>query len=360
MTVDDRNIIWLDLFEFLTYQKKIKILKIFDKGKDIKSAFLSNRYIRDVLTETEISKMASLLDNQILDRYIQKFQSDNIIMITINDDRYPKLLKEIDSPPLCLYCKGNVQLLNTLSIAVVGTRRPTDYGIVTTKQFVKELSKHDITIISGLAVGIDTIAHKTALENQGKTIAVLAGGLYHIYPAVNQALARTISENNLILSENSPNIAPLGYYFPIRNRIIAGLSNAVLIPEAGLNSGSMHTKKFASDFHREIFAIPGKINSEMSKGPNEIIKRLDGIITLSPDDILDALHINKKNNDKNFVIQLDIEQQSVLNYIQTEKKTFQEIADYTKIPTSELNSILLELEMNGLVTKLANNSFIKS
>ena len=360
MTIDDRNIIWLDLFSFLTYQKKIKILETFDKGKDIKLSFLSNRYIRDILTDSEINKMSNLLDNLVLDRYIQKFESDNIIMITINDDRYPKLLKEINSPPLCLYCKGNIQLLNTLSVAVVGTRRPTDYGIVATKQFVSELCKNNVTIVSGLAVGIDTIAHKTALENQGNTIAVLAGGLYHIYPAVNQSLARKMTENNLILSENSPIISPLGYYFPIRNRIIAGLSSVVLIPEASLNSGSMHTKEYANQFNREVFAIPGKITSEMSKGTNQIIKNLEGIITLSPDIILEALHIDKNKNDKNFQIQLDINEQSILNYIQTEKKTFQEIADYTNIPASELNSILLNLEINGLLTKLANNSYIKS
>ena len=232
MTIDDRNIIWLDLFPFLTYQKKKKILELFSKGQDIKSSFLSNKYIREILTDDEISKMSNMLDNQILDRYIERFNSDNIIMITINDPKYPKLLLETASPPLCLYCKGNIQLLNTTSIAVVGTRRPSDYGIVTTKQFVKELVQNDVTIVSGLAVGIDTIAHKTALENQGKTIAVLAGGLYHIYPAVNQSLARKMIENNLILSENSPNISPTTYYFPIRNRIIAGLSSGVLIPEA--------------------------------------------------------------------------------------------------------------------------------
>ncbi len=360
MTIDDRNIIWLDLFEFLTYQKRTKILQVFEKGKDIKASFLSNKYIHDILTDAEITKMSNMLDNQILDRYISRFESDNIIMITINDERYPKLLREISSPPLCLYCKGNIQLFNTPSIAVVGTRRPTDYGIVTTKEFVKTLSQNGVTIISGLASGIDTIAHKTALENDGKTIAVLAGGLYHIYPAVNQSLARKMTENNLIISENSPNISPLGYFFPIRNRIIAGLSSGVLIPEAGVKSGSMHTAKYADEFNREVFSIPGKISSPMSEGTNSLIKDLKGVMTLSPYEILQALHIDTNKNEKNIGIQLDIEAQSILNYIQTEKKTFQEIADYTKIPASELNSILLELEMNGLVTKLANNSYIKS
>lgn len=358
MTIDDRNIIWLDLFSFLTYQKKKKILNLFEKGKDIKSSFLSNKHIREILTDTEINKMSNMLDNHILDRYIDQFNRDNIIMITINDPRYPKLLLEISSPPLCLYCKGNIQLLNTLSIAVVGTRRPTDYGIVTTKQFVKELVQNDVTIVSGLAAGIDSIAHRTALENQGKTIAVLAGGLYHIYPASNQFLARKMTENNLILSENSPDISPTTYYFPIRNRIIAGLSSGVLIPEASKKSGSLHTARYADDFNREIYAIPGKITSEMSKGTNLLIKQLKANIALSPDDILDALNINK--NEKKCNIQLDIRDQSILNYIQTEKKTFQEIADFTHLTAGELNTILLELEMNGLVTKLANNSYIKS
>ncbi len=360
MTIDDKNIIWLDLFNFLTYQKKVKILDIFEKHKDIKKTFLSNPKIHEILTETEINKISNMLSDVTLDKKIDEFNNNGIEMITIHDNRYPYILREISSPPLCLYCKGNVQLLNTYCIGVVGSRKPTDYGIVTTKQYVKELVEAGVTIVSGMALGIDTIAHKTALDEQGKTIAVLGGGLYHIYPVSNFALSKELSQDNLIISENTPDTPPLSFYFPIRNRIIAGLSRALIVTEAGEKSGTLNTAKFAGDFNREVFAIPGKINSPLSKGTNKLIKNLEATITLLPEDVLNSLNLKKEKNNKNPTRQLDIKEQFVINYIQTEKKTFQEIADYTELTARELNTILLNLEMEGLIIKLANNSYIMS
>lgn len=360
MTVDEKNIVWLDLFPFLTYHKKVKILESFKAGEDIRSKFRSNPILNTILAEEEYNKMCDLLDPSYLDNAIQKFTRDNIIIITKYDPRYPELLKEIPNAPLCLYCKGNIQLLNTFSIGVVGTRHPSEYGIVVTKQYVKAMCDSDVTIVSGLASGVDTIAHRTALENNGKTIAVLAGGLYHIYPAFNINLAKQMTENNLILSENSPDTTPQSYLFPIRNRIIAGLSRGVLITEAGKKSGSLHTANYANDYNRDVFAVPGRINSPMSSGTNQLIKELSAHITTSPDDIINSFQLNTKKSEDNSAIQLDIREQSILNYIRTEKKTFQELADYTGIKANELNAIMLELEMNGLVTKLANNSYIMS
>ncbi len=359
MTIDDKNIIWLDLFPFITYQKKVKILEMFSRGEDIKQSFSSKPQIHEMLTDIEYNKMLSMRDDIRLNQRIEKYLSDGIIPITIHDDRYPSMLREISSPPLCLYCKGNLQLLNSECIAIVGSRKLTDYGVVTTKQYASAFSECDLTIVSGLAVGVDTIAHKTAIEHSGKTIAVLAGGLYNIYPAINISLANKLCENNLIISENCPTTPPLSYLFPIRNRIIAGLSRAVVVTEAAEKSGSIKTARFASEFNREVFAIPGKINSPLSKGTNSLIKSLIANITLSPDDVLDSLNI-KKENSENPTRQLDIKEQFVLNYIRTEKKTFQEIADYTEMSARELNTILMGLEMVGLVTKLANNSYIMS
>lgn len=359
MTIDDRNIIWLDLFPFLTYQKKVKILEMFERGMDIKTSFSSKEQIHNLMTDIEYQKMLSMCDNAKLDNIIERYISDNIHMITIYDERYPLLLKEISSPPLCLYCKGNLQLLNTECIAIVGSRRPSDYGIITTKQYAKSFSEANLTVVSGLAIGVDTVAHKTTIENNGKTIAVLAGGLYNIYPASNYSLANELVKNNLLISENCPSMPPLSYLFPIRNRIIAGLSRAVVVTEAAEKSGSLKTAKFGADYNREIFAVPGKINSLLSKGTNYLIKSLTASMTLSPDDVLEALHIEKENSEKHGR-QLDIKEQFVLNYIRTEKKTFQEIADYTEMSARELNTMLMSLEMEGLVTKLANNSYIMS
>ncbi|MBR6779179.1 MAG: DNA-processing protein DprA [Clostridia bacterium] len=360
MTIDEKNIIWLDLFEFLTYHKKIKILDCFNKGEDIRLKFLSNPKINEVLSKSEINKMAVCLQDSFLEKQLENYKKSGIQLITFYDDKYPYALKQISTPPLCLYCKGNIQLLNTFCIGVVGTRKPTDYGIAITKQFVKELVKHDITIVSGMAVGVDTVAHKTTLEEGGNTIAVLAGGFNHIYPAINNALSKKIMESNLLITENNPNVPSLAYLFPIRNRIIAGLSKGIFVPEAGEKSGSMKTIDYAIEFNRDIFVAPGKINSPMSKGTNQIIKSLQGSITLCPEDILENYGLNIDKNQKNFSVQLDMDAQIVLNYIQTEKKSFQELADLTKFSAKDLNTILMELEMSGIVTKLANNSYIKT
>lgn len=360
MKIDNINILWLDLFDFLTYSKKIKLLECVKKGEDLRKNFLTNQDVKDILTKEEFNKMAVCLHDEFLNIRLKKYEQSNIKTITYYDTEYPYMLKEISSPPLCLYCKGNIQLLNSFCLGVVGTRTPTAYGIVTTKQYVKELVNANVTIVSGMASGVDTIAHKQALSENGNTIAVLAGGFNYIYPASNSALFRQLTENNLVISEYNPEIKPQSYYFPIRNRIIAGLSKGVLITEAGEKSGALHTINYATEFNREIFVVPGNINSPMSKGTNSIIKSLQGSITVSPNDILATFNIENEKNKKNLGVQLDINAQIVLDYIHAEKKTFQQIADFTNLSAKELNTILIELEMSGLVIKLANNSYIMS
>lgn len=360
MEVYDKNILWLDMFPFLNYAKKIKLLSIFAVDKYICNNFLHNPKVQEILSEQEISKMSAFFGEDKFDAYINGILRQGIQLITIHNPNYPATLKDIKDPPLCLYCKGNISLLNTPCVAVVGTRKISDYGIIVTKQYVKELVAANFTVVSGLAAGVDSIAHRTTIEEQGNTIAVLAGGLNHIYPASNYNLAKKMAENNLIISENAPDVAPQAYQFPIRNRIIAGLSRAVLITEAGAKSGALYTKEYALNYGRDIFAIPGKITSETSAGTNQIIFDYPTSITLKPDDMLSRLGVDNKKIQKTAPLQLDINQQLVLNYIKAEKKTFQQILDYTHLSASELNGILLEMEMEGIIIKLANNSYIKS
>ncbi|MBQ8615737.1 MAG: DNA-processing protein DprA [Clostridia bacterium] len=357
MTIEDKNILWLDLFDFLSYGKKTKLLEAINKGESLREKFLTVAKIKEILTSQEYSKMALCLSDEFLNRHISSYQKDNIETVTFYNPNYPFILKEISSPPLCLYCKGDITLLNSFCVGVVGTRTPTDYGIQVTKQYCKALANVQVTVVSGMATGIDSVAHKTALENNGKTIAVLAGGLNHIYPATNYNLANTLMENNLIITEYPPNTKPLSYYFPVRNRIIAGLSKGVLVPEMGEKSGAMHTINYALEFNRDIFVVPGRINSPMSKGANKLIKNLQGCITISPEDILDCYHLNK-TQEKNNIKQLDINSQMILNFIESEKHTYQEILDFTKLSANELNTLLIMLEMEGLLIKLANNSYI--
>ena len=358
MTVDDKNILWLDLFESLAYNKKIKLLEIVGKGQCLRKNFLKTEEFKQVLTSEEYNKMALCLSDEFLNRFIIQYQNEGVQLVTFNSIDYPYILKEISSPPLCLYCKGDVSLLKSFCIGVVGTRKPTDYGIQVTKQYCKDLINAGVTIVSGLATGIDGVAHKTALENNGKTIAVLAGGINNIYPITNINLANEIFSKGLVVSEYPPNTKPLTYYFPVRNRIIAGLSKGVLLPEMGEKSGAMHTINYALEFNRDIFVVPGKISSPMSKGTNQLIKTLQGSITTSPEDIIDSYNLNK-TEEKAFQ-QVDISSQVILNFIASEKRTYQEILEHTKQNANELNANLIMLEMEGLIIKLANNSYIKA
>ena len=358
MKIEDKNILWLDLFDFLSYGKKIKLLDTISKTEDLRKNFLKSEQVKHILTNAEFNKMALCLSDGFLNNYLREYEQDGVELITFNNPNYPYRLKEISSPPLCLYCKGDVSLLNSDCFAVVGTRGITEYGVVATKQYCKALCEAGMTIVSGLAVGVDTVAHKSALECGGKTIAVLAGGFKHIYPSSNYNLARDILEKNLLICEYPPNMLPASYLFPIRNRIIAGLSRGVFVPEMGEKSGTMHTLKYAEDFNRDIFVLPGRINSPASKGCNNYIKLLQGCITTTPEDILQTYNLVNKKGKSETGKQLDIDAQSIIDFIASEKRTFQEILEHTKMQPNQLNTLLMTLELEGLLVKLANNSFI--
>lgn len=193
-------------------------------------------------------------------------------IITLKDERYPKTLAQIQNPPLVIFVKGDLSCLQTPQIAIVGSRNPTKTGIEHATAFAKALSEHQITITSGLALGIDAAAHRGALQNQGKTIAVLGTGVDEIYPKSHQKLADAIIENGALISEFFLGTRAKAEHFPRRNRIISGLSVGVLVVEAALKSGSLITANYAAEQGREVFAIPGSIHNPLSKGCHCLIK----------------------------------------------------------------------------------------
>ena len=356
----DRNILFLDNALELPYVKKHKILKMFGSKIDLYDKFNEiGTELKQILTPYEFSLLQKSA-KQNLDQIIEGYKRDNIQIVTVCDDRYPQILRDGIQPPFCLYCKGNVDLLKSICIAVVGSRKISDYGRVVTAQFTKELVGAGLTIVSGLALGVDSVAHNVCLQNQGATIAVLAGGFNHIYPTANFGLYKQICASGLVITEYPPNAEPLSYNFPVRNRIIAALSQGVLITEAGLKSGAMHTKNYAIDMGKEVFAIPGKITSSESEGTNSIIRQCQGALVTSPKDVFDILGIKLQEKTQKLSQQLDFMTTSILNYILAEKKSFQEIADFTKLSTRELNTKLMEMQMDGLIIKLAGNNYISA
>ena len=359
MDIDERNILFLDNAIELPYAKKAKILKEF-LGIDLYREFdMHQSKLEQILTPVEMSHLRRSA-KQNLNQIIEGYERDGIKTITIYSEHYPDTLRHIDGAPFCLYCKGNIALLKSKCIAVVGSRKISEYGRVVTAQFTKEFVMAGLTVVSGMALGVDAVAHNTVLENNGATIAVMAGGFNHIYPSANFGLYREICQSGLVVTEYAPNSEPLSYNFPVRNRIIAGLSQGVLVTEAGLKSGALHTKNYAVEMGREVFAIPGRITSSESEGTNNIIKQCQATLVTCPKDIFHALGIKLQENTKNTTQQLDISTTTILNYILAEKKTFQEIADFTKLSTRELNNKLIEMQMDGLIIKLAGNSYISA
>ena len=281
-----RGSIFLNLCDF----SAAKLDKIISKLSDIDDILTISEEKLLFLSPTDKRKITDLRSSGQFEKEIAIIKASNFTVIDIFDEQYPRLLKEIDSPPLVLYVWGNVNILSDIGFSVIGTRHPTKYGIKLTKDFTKELSGLGFTIISGLAKGVDTIAHETALNNGTKTIAVLGSGLLNLYPQQNEKLAKRISNNGAVISEFPLNTPPLKENFPRRNRIVSGLAKGVLVTEAAYRSGTLITAHCALEQNREVFAIPGNIDSGLSSGTHRLIKEGAKLIDCI-EDIISELNI---------------------------------------------------------------------
>ncbi len=276
------------------------------------------------------------------------------IKINLGDKEYPKLLAQIHRPPKQLYCRGNINLLHSFCIGVVGTRKLTAYGKEATERIVSELAGNDITIVSGLAMGVDAVAHQTALDNDLPTIAVLGSGVddNSIYPKVNIKLARDILENHgLIVSEYEPGFHANEKTFPQRNKIISGLSKGVLVVEAPLISGALITTKFAAEQNRDVFAIPGNIFSPNSKGPNMLIQK-GAKPVFSADDILGTYYENMelKLETKKDISTKNPAEKKILDILDEKGElTADEIIRQSELETSQIIAGLSMLELKNKI-----------
>lgn len=271
--------IWLASVEGLGPVKKFALLNKFETAKRIYNATEKEILKVDGMSDKIVQNMQKAKDAKLLEKYEKYILKNDIKIINISDDNYPAKLKNIYAPPITIFAKGDISLLNSKSIAIVGSREPSKYGIYVAEKFSKELSKEGITIVSGLARGIDTFAHVGALSSFGKTIAVLGSGIDIVYPKENAKYYREISEKGLIISEYIVGTAPESKNFPQRNRIISGLSDGVLVVEASKNSGTMITTDFALEQGKELYVIPGNITSNLSAGTNNLIKEGAKLVT---------------------------------------------------------------------------------
>ena len=309
----------------------------------------------------------------------QKMLETGAVLIPITDPRYPPRLREIFDPPIALFARGRVELLLSIVLAVVGTRRPTPYGVAATERFSADLAQAGLTIASGMARGIDTAAHRAALAAGGDSLAVFGCGVDLIYPAENRKLAADLSTKGLLLSEYPMGSPAYPQNFPVRNRIISGLSAGVLVVEGAEYSGSAITARMAMEQQREVFAVPGSIMSRMSWGPNLLIKQgaklvqdwNDVVVEFAAEDrralIAKAqarqgvLPLDREPNDAQNAPEMSATSRKLLNslrpdnpiHIDTIHETFETCS------SSEITAALFELEMSGLVRQLPGKNFVR-
>lgn len=279
---------------------------------------------------------------------------DKIIKVSQNNKKFPQTLKEIYNPPKQLYILGKIP--SGRKIAIVGMRKNSPYGEKAVKAIVPNLVRAGIITISGLAYGIDSLVHRYTLENNGKTIAILGSGINCIYPQSNLGLAREIiTSGGALISEYEPNEEPKTYYFPQRNRIVAGLADAVIVIEAALKSGSLITAKIALEEGRDVWAVPGRIDDESSQGTNHLISQ-GAIPLLDSEQFLSYYKLSVESSPKNLP---DISQRAKELYqviLTHNGETIDKLALTSKLDMSEINIYITELELNKLI--INNNGFI--
>lgn len=288
-------------------------------------------------------------------------EQEKIQCFTLNDKNYPTLLKEIYDPPFCLFVRGNLQK-DDFNLAVVGTRKYTTYGKQVTENLVTDLVHQGVTITSGLAFGIDIIAHQTTLKNNGKTIAILGSGINkrHIYPHEHQNIAEEIiAKSGAVISEYPPGTLPNKYTFPRRNRIIAGISSGTLVIEAAEKSGALITAECALEAGREVFAVPQNITSNTSLGPNQLIKNGAKLIT-SSQDIIEALDLQDiqvyvKNKQ---ILAESPEEEVILAILSQEPCHIDDITKNSGLSSTQISANLTIMEMKGKVRNLGNMMYV--
>ena len=339
----------------------VRIEKLLDYFGNLQEAWTAQPYhlaaagLSDKLSQQLIVTRKDLK----LDALVEGLLSEGVQILTWDDPDYPERLRQINQSPYVVYLKGNLIEEDIWSVAVVGTRRPSAYGRQVTEMLTRSLAEQGITIISGLARGIDGIAHQMALEVGGRTLAVLGSGLGQIYPPEHRDLASRISSQGGLISDYPPDTPPDGSNFPPRNRIIAALSKAVLVMEAGQKSGASITANYAAEQGKEVFAVPGKITSPLSKGSNQLIK-LGSHPLLEAQDVLDFL--NMKLVARQQVVRRtlpgDPKEAVLYNTVGDEPLHVDEISNQAQLPIEEVISTLAVMELKGMVRKTFGMKYI--
>lgn len=335
----------------------------FDKAKDIFQSSIYTLEKIEGIGSVRAQAIRSFNKFSMAEKEIRFIEKYRIQPLYIKDDHYPKRLLHCYDPPTLLYYKGKADLNAPRTIAVVGTRNNSNYGKQVTENFTREIAANDPLVISGLAFGIDTIAHRAALKNDLQTIAVLAHGLHTIYPPENNSLARSILSNGGLLTEFISGTSPDKHNFPSRNRIVAGLADATLLIETGIKGGSMITADLALNYNREVFAVPGKINDSKSQGCNLLIQQNKAALFTCAQDMVDCLGwtspvMDRKRIQEELFQELSSNEKILIDLIRDKPSIhFDELHFKSGIPPGILPGILLGLEMKNLIYSMPGKCY---
>jgi len=355
--------VWLSSIPSIGAKKAMELLKHFGDPENLWHASKNDLIKFKNLKPVQINQILSSNYRDEAEKHLENMHKHGIYLVRWKDSCYPEMLKNIYDPPIVLYVKGKLKNVFRM-VAIVGSRRATTYGKEITERISYELARYGIGITSGMARGIDTCAHNGALKAGGYTIAVLGCGLDKAYPEENEILMNEIiSKEGAVISEYPPGTLPKQYNFPARNRIISGLSDSVIVVEAGEKSGSLITANLAAEQGREVFAVPGNINSKYSRGTNKLIK--DGACVFTDlSDIIDDIKYTANLNDEddnilvsNIINKLEGNERIIAECLKNEALHIDAIASGSGLDMNTVNTLLIIMEMKGIIKQLPGKMF---
>ena len=322
----------------------------------------SDEQLRDIGFDIRaIQSLNEVRQNFDLDQYVRQVETSGVGVVTWDSPEYPELLREIPAAPPLIFLRGQLEPIDRWAVAVVGTRRLTAYGRQVTRDLVAGLVVNGITVVSGLARGIDAVAHRTALEDGGRTIAVMASGIDKVYPPEHRDLAREIvAGRGAVISDYPFGAEPESNHFPARNRLISGLSLGVIVIEAGERSGALITARFALEQNREVFAVPGNIHSPVSVGTNRLIQQ-GGKLVMRVEDILEELNLRMAAEQAvaQVVLPETAEEAVLISQLSSQPIHVDELGRLTGMPMSLISSTLTMMELKGMVQQVGGMNYIR-
>ena len=351
----DNFLKFLSMFD-LTESKIRQLLVAMNDDFSLKH-FCRMKIDKGLLADDVVFKMREKAEQARVDTYIKNLSDQDIVLLTQADARFPKQLRDLPDSPQFIFCKGDLSLLDMPALSVVGTRKPSSYGRMVTNRIVSEVARQGIVIVSGLAYGVDSLSHRACLDEGGKTIAVLGSGFNRIYPTDHQGLADEIARCGLLVSEYTPSRTATKYTFPQRNRVIAGLSSGTLITEASIKSGTIHTKEYALSYGRNIYAVPGNIDSPTSELTNDIIKSGQASCVTCAADILadygfQSEHKGRKKTASTKAVQQSVEELAITSLLADGMKDVDFLSKNCGLGIDDFQSCLTMLEIRGIISKL--------